>query len=280
MNNKLTVIVVLAIILIVAGVLLFNSRDNTQNNSGNETAEELAGSITVAGSTSVQPLSDELAKVFMEKNPQAKVFVQGGGSGAGIKAAANGTADIGASSRELKDSEKGIYETTICKDGIAVVIHKSNPVENLSIQEVQDIFAGKTTNWKQVGGGDKKIVVVNREAGSGTRGAFEEIVMGKTTVTTDGLVQASTGAVKSTVAITEEAIGYISLSALEDNVKDVMVDGVAISKDNVLNNSYKISRPFIYLTKEAPNGLVKSYIDFVLSSEGQEIVAKDLIPVK
>ena len=243
-------------------------------------ATELTGTITVAGSTSVQPLSDELAKVFMAKNPKVKVFVQGGGSSAGTKAAMNGTADIGAASRELKSSEKGLFETVIAKDGISVVVNPKNEVKELSLEQIKAIFAGKIINWKEVGGQNMKIVVVNREAGSGTRGAFEEIIMGKDAVTNDCLIQASTGAVKSTVSITKEAIGYISLGALDKTVKPLIVEGYEASEKNILDNKYKIARPFIYVTKSAPTGIVKAYIDFILSNEGQKIVAKDFIPVK
>lgn len=244
-------------------------------------AEDLSGSITIAGSTSVQPLSDELAKAFIAKHPNVKIFVQGGGSGAGIKAAMNGTADIGASSRELKDSEQGLNEITIAKDGIAVVVNPKNKIKDLSMEQIKSIFAGKTTDWKAIDGKKGKIIIVNREAGSGTRGAFEEIVMDKENpLTNDCLVQASTGAVKSTIAITKEAIGYISLGALDSSVKSITVNGIAVTEPNIINKSYKISRPFLYLTKSQPTGVVKAYIDFVLSPEGQKIVAKEFIAVK
>lgn len=247
----------------------------------NTQAEELSGTITIAGSTSVQPISDELAKAFMAKNPKVKIFVQGGGSGAGIKAAMNGTADIGASSRELKTSEKGLNEITIAKDGITIIVNTKNNVKNLSMDQVKAIFAGKIKDWKDVGGRKGRIIVVNREAGSGTRGAFEEIVMDKENpLTNDCLVQASTGAVKSTVTITREAIGYVSLAALDNDVKPLSVDGVVGSEANIINKSYKIARPFLYLTKTEPTGVVKAYFDFVLSPEGQSIVAKDLIAVR
>lgn len=245
-------------------------------------AEELSGTINIAGSTSVQPLSDELAKAFMAKYPKVKVFVQGGGSGAGIKAAMTGTADIGSSSRELESGEKGLNEFPIAMDGIAVIVHPSNKkVKDLTMDELKGIFGGKITNWKKLGGANAKIVIVNREAGSGTRGAFEEMVMGKNSpLSNDCLVQASTGAVKSTVAITPEAIGYISMGYIDNTVKAIKVDGFTANEDNVKAKNYKIARPFLYLTKSKPTGLVKAYLDFVLGPEGQKIVAKEYLPVK
>jgi phosphate transport system substrate-binding protein len=241
----------------------------------------LSGTVNIVGSTSVQPLAEELAQAFTKKNPNVKVFVQGGGSGAGIKAAMTDTADIGTSSRELTPAETGIHETIIAQDGIAMVISKSNPVSNLTFEQLQKIYTSEYTNWKQVGGPDLPIVVVNREAGSGTRGAFEEIVLGKLTNTSKCLVQASTGAVQQTVAVTKEAIGYISLGAFDANaVKKVNIEGVEATEANILAKKYKLQRPFLMLTKSAPAGLTKSFLDWVLSAEGQKIVAKEYIAVK
>ena len=245
-------------------------------------AAPLKGSIQIVGSTSVQPLAEELAQAFMAKNKNVKIFVQGGGSGAGIKAAMTGTADIGNSSRELTASETGIFETVIAKDGIAIVVNKANPVTNLTMEQLQKIYSGAITNWKEVGGTDMNIQVVNREAGSGTRGAFEEIVLhpAKIQNTSNCLVQASTGAVQQTVAITKEAIGYISLGALDKSaVKAATIDGVECNEKNILVKIYKIQRPFLMLTKTAPTGVVKAFLDWVTGPEGQKIVAKEYITV-
>jgi phosphate transport system substrate-binding protein len=243
-------------------------------------AESLTGQIIVAGSTSVQPLSEELAQAFMAKHPGARVIIQGGGSSAGIAAATSGAAQIGASSRELKPTETGLTEFTIARDGIAIITHPSNGVNNLTTAQVQKIFAGEITNWKEVGGKDARILAVTRESGSGTRGAFEEIVMGKTAISSNAIVQGSTGAVMATVAQAKDAISYASMGVLDKTVKTVRIDGVAATEENVVKKLYKISRPFLYLTKGEPSGLTKAYIDFVLSSEGQKIVARDYIPVK
>jgi phosphate transport system substrate-binding protein len=245
-------------------------------------AAPLKGSIQIVGSTSVQPLAEELAQAFMAKNKDVKIFVQGGGSGAGIKAAMTGTADIGSSSRELEPTETGVVETVIAKDGIAVILNKANAVTNLTLEQLQKIYSGAVTNWKEVGGTDMKIQVVNREAGSGTRGAFEELVLNpaKLENTSNCLVQASTGAVQQTVAITKEAIGYISLGSLDKSaVKAVTLNGIECTEKNILAKTYKLQRPFLLLTKTAPTGVVKAFLDWVVGPEGQKIVGKEYITI-
>jgi phosphate transport system substrate-binding protein len=243
-------------------------------------AADLTGQIIVAGSTSVQPLSEELAQEYMSKHPGVRINVQGGGSGAGITAAKTGAAQIGASSRELKpEEETDLKVFEIAKDGIAIVVHPSNKLSNLTTEQVRKIFSGEITNWKDVGGKNAKIMLVIREAGSGTRGAFEELVMGKTPVLASAIVQGSTGAVMASVAQAKEAIGYMSMGAVDKTVKAVKVDGAAATEENVVKKLYKIQRPFLYLTKGEPTGLTKAFIDYVLGKEGQKLVARDYIPV-
>jgi phosphate transport system substrate-binding protein len=254
-------------------------------------AEALSGTVVIAGSTSVQPLSEELAAAFMAANPGVKIEIQGGGSGVGIKAAQEKIADFGSSSRELKDEEKATIanEYIIAKDGVAVILDPTNTVSDLTLDQVKQIFTGKITNWNEVGGADAPIVVVSREEGSGTRGAFVEITKvsekdaagtAVDNTTKDALVQPSTGAVKQTVASTPNTIGYVSIGALDDTIKAIKVEGVDATEENVLAGDYKISRPFLYLSNTELTPAAQAFLDFILSAEGQAIVAADFIPVQ
>jgi|SRR5665648_428875 len=248
-------------------------------NSGTETG----GSVVTAGSTSVQPLSEELAAVFMDANPDYTVDVQGGGSGQGIKSIQEGIADIGALSRNLKDEEDGSVskEITIALDGIAVIVNKDSAVKDLSLEQIRQIYTGEITNWKEVGGTDAPITVVSREEGSGTRGAFAEITKvlvkddaGKETDMTvaSALIQPSTGSVKTTVSSTPNTIGYVSLGSLDETVKAVSIEGVEPTVEMVIAGTYKISRPFIYVVGDKVSETAQKYLDFVLSEEGQAVV--------
>lgn len=240
-------------------------------------ADTLSGTITIAGSTSVQPFSEVLAEEFMKKYPEVQVNVQGGGSSQGVQAAISGAADIGSASRDLKDKEKeeNLVETKLAIDGVAIVVHTSNKVNDLKIEDVKNIYIGNISNWKDLGGEDAKITVVCREDGSGTRGAFEDIVMDKEEITNKVIIQNSNGAIRTTVAGDKNAIGFISLAIVNDEVKALDIEGVEASVENIKSGSYKISRPFLYLTKTQPKGIVKAYLDFVLSDEGQAIVSEE-----
>ncbi len=248
------------------------------------TPTPLSGSISVAGSTTVQPLAEELAKAFIALNPGVKIDVQGGGSSVGIKSAGQGTVDIGTASREIKDSERAEFPDlkifTIALDGIAVVVHPQVGVDDLTVEQVRDIFGGKITNWKEVGGPDKPIVVVSREEGAGTRGAFEEMVMGGVPIAATAILQTSSGAVRTTVATTPDSIGYISFGYLDVSVKVLKINGVEATTANVLNKSYPIVRPLNMLTKGDPQGVVKAWLDWILGPQGQEVVSKNYIPVR
>ncbi len=240
-------------------------------------ADKLSGTITIAGSTSVQPFSEVLAEEFMKKHPQVQVNVQGGGSSQGVQAAISGAADIGSASRDLKDEEKAknLLETKLALDGVAIVAHPSNKLNELTMEDVKNIYIGNISNWKDIGGEDAKITVVCREDGSGTRGAFEDIVMNKEEISDKVIIQNSNGAVRTTVAGDKNAIGFISLAIVNDEVKALDIEGVAASVENIKSGSYKISRPFLYLTKTQTEGIVKAYLDFVLSDEGQAIVSEE-----
>jgi phosphate transport system substrate-binding protein len=254
-------------------------------------SEALAGKVVIAGSTSVQPLSEELANAFMAINPGVTVEVQGGGSGVGIKAAQDKIADFGASSRELNTEEQAaiVNQYLIAKDGVAIVLDPANTVSDLTLDQIKMIFTGKITNWKEVGGADAKIVVVSREAGSGTRGAFIEITKVSEkdasgtaidNTTQDAIIQPSTGAVKQTVGGTPNSIGYMSIGAIDNTIKAIKVEGVDATEANVVTGDYGISRPFIYLSNTELTDVAQAYLDFVLSAEGQAIVAEDFIPVQ
>ena len=249
---------------------------------------DLSGQIQLAGSTTVQPLAEVLAEEFMSYNPDLMIEVQGGGSSVGVTSAGEGTVDIGNASRNIKDSE---FETfpelqvfTIAYDGIAIVTNPDLELPSLSIDQVKAIFAGEITNYSEVGGPDAEIIVVSREEGSGTRAAFEELVMAagdsEAVIAENALLQQSNGQVRTTVSTTPDAIGYLSFGFLDESVNTVAIDDVDPSVDNVKNGSYSIFRPLNMLTNGAPNELAQAFLDFILSNMGQEIVAEDYITVK
>jgi len=239
-----------------------------------------ANTINIAGSTSVQPLSEELANAFMSQNSKVAVNVAGGGSSAGIKAAQEGTAEIGASSRSLKSEEKrGLKQITIAIDGIALVVNPANQVQNLTLDQIRRIYTGEITNWREVGGADGPIDFFTREEGSGTRGAFEDLVMKGDQISSRAGVLNATGALRTVVAGDPHALAYISLGNVDQSVQVVAVDGVRPESETIRDGTYKLARPFVYLTKGNPRGLAIQFIEFVLSQEGQEIVGQGFIPV-
>jgi phosphate transport system substrate-binding protein len=274
-------VVILAATLLVIGLLAGCSKAEEKSHSGE--AGTLQGTVKVAGSSSVQPLAEELAEAFMDKNPDVNISVQGGGSSAGIESAKTGTAQIGMSSRELKDEEKGygLTETIIAKDGIAVVVHNNNSIGNLTKGQIKRIFTGEIKDYGEIGGQNSAVTIVVREEGSGTRGAFEELVIGKgAKLAANAIVQNSSGAVKTAVARDPNAIGFISAGSVGEGVKAVKVDGVALSEATVIDRSYKTSRSFLFLTKGTQDPAVQAFIDFILSDEGQKIVSEKFIRVK
>lgn len=275
----------IAATVLVASLGMAGCGSSGSGSEGDSSAS--TGSVVIAGSTSVQPLSEAMAEVYMESNPDATVEVQGGGSGQGIKSIEEKIADIGSLSREVKEEEKASVaeEYVIAKDGVAVVVNSGVGVDDLTLEQIKGIYTGEITNWKDVGGDDKAITVVSREEGSGTRGAFTEITgVAEDDVdntTKDALVQPSTGAVKETIAKTPDSIGYVSLGALDDTVKTVKVEGTEATVDNVLSGDYKIQRPFVYVVNSEMSDAAKAFIDFALSDEGQKIVEENgFIPVK
>lgn len=250
-----------------------------------ETTADLSGSISMVGSTSMEKLANALSEAFMEEHPDVTVTAEFVGSGAGIEAVTNGTTDIGNSSRSLKDEEKaaGVVENVVAIDGIAVCVDPANEVADLTKEQLTNIYNGTITNWKEVGGVDEPIIVIGREAGSGTRGAFEELVDLKDACKYANELD-STGAVIAKVASTPGAIGYASLDALDDSVKALSLEGVEATAENIKAGNYFLSRPFVMATKgeiSEQNDLVQAWFDFVLGDEGQQIASEvGLITVK
>lgn len=239
-------------------------------------AAKLSGMVTLAGSTSMQKLCEAMIESFEEAYPDITVTAEYTGSGAGLEALAGGKTDIGNASRSLKDGEKqsGAVENIVAIDGIAVITHKDSVVSDLTAQQLTDIYTGKITNWKDLGGADEAIVVLGREAGSGTRGAFEELLKIE-----DQCAYAqeldSTGGVLAKVAATPGSIGYVSLDVVDDTVKALSLDGVAPTEENIVAGSYKLSRPFVMATLgtiEEQNDLVKTWFNYVQSDEGQAVI--------
>ena len=250
-----------------------------------EATADLSGSISMVGSTSMEKLANALSEAFMEEYPDVTVTAEFVGSGAGVEAVTNGTADIGNSSRSLKDEEKaaGVVENVVAIDGIAVCVDSANEVADLTKEQLTNIYNGTVTNWKEVGGADEPIIVIGREAGSGTRGAFEELVDLKDACKYANELD-STGAVIAKVASTPGAIGYASLDALDDSVKALSLEGVEATAENIKAGNYFLSRPFVMATKgeiSEQNDLVQAWFDFVLGDEGQQVASEvGLITVK
>ena len=239
-------------------------------------ASDLKGSISLAGSTSMQKLCEAMSESFMEKYPDINVTAEYTGSGAGIESLESGSVDIGNSSRNLKDSEleSGAVENVVAIDGIAVIVDKENTVTDLSSEDLAKIYKGEVTNWKDLGGKDESIVVIGRENGSGTRTAFEELLKLE-----DACKYAqeldSTGGVLAKVASTPGAIGYVSLDVVDDTVQAVKLDGADASEESILAGKYLLSRPFVMATMgeiSEQNDLVKTWFDYIGSEEGQAVI--------
>jgi phosphate transport system substrate-binding protein len=232
--------------------------------------------ICVAGSTSVQPFAEKLAEDFMRQHPQIRIDVQGGGSSAGIYAAQQGAADLGASSRELTAQEKELTEIPIAYDGIAIIVNKQNSLDNLTLNQIRQIFQGEITDWSQFNLKPHPIHIITREEGSGTRNAFEELVMGKhAEITPIALVQDSNGSVREIVADDPYAIGYISMGLVDQRVKPVSVDGVAPTRENVKSRAYKLVRRFLLVTRALKPGSCQDFVNFILSAKGQSMLESE-----
>ena len=244
--------------------------------------EELSGTLSMNGSTSMEKVIKAVNGAFMEKNKGVTVNLNLTGSGTGIQEASEGKCDIGNSSRKLKDEEAEKLDATVVGlDGIALVVNPVNKLEDISLQDLAKVYSGEITNWKELGGDDKAIVVIGREDGSGTRDGFESIVMGDKEPKYAQELE-STGSVINAVPTTEGAIGYASLANVDETVKALKIGGVEATEENVKSGAYEVQRPFICATlKGSDNKLAKAYLDFILSEEGQALVlAQGAVPVK
>lgn len=250
------------------------AEDTQEENTKADT--DLSGSISMAGSTSMEKLANAVAESFMEKYPNVTVSAEFTGSGAGIESVTAGSVDIGNSSRNLKEEEKaaGAVENIVAIDGIAVVVDPANTVTDLTKEQLISIYTGETTNWSELGGADEPIVVVGREAGSGTRGAFEEILEIEDACAYANELD-STGAVMAKVASTPGAIGYVSLDVVDDSVIAVMLEGVEATAENIKAGAYFLSRPFVMATMgeiSEQSEAVQALFDYLASEEGKEII--------
>ena len=244
--------------------------------------EELSGTLSMNGSTSMEKVIKAVNGAFMDKNKGVTVNLNLTGSGTGIQEASEGKCDIGNSSRKLKDDEATKLDATVIGlDGIALVVNPTNKLEDITIEDLAKVYSGEITNWKDLGGDDKAIVVIGREDGSGTRDGFESIVMGDKQPQYAQELE-STGSVINAVATTDGAIGYASLANVDETVKALKIGGVEATEENVKSGKYEVQRPFICATlKGSDNKLVKAYLDFILSEEGQALVlAQGAVPVK
>ena len=280
--------------LAVSGVLLMSlaacgqttggsasKSDSTSSGSSSQSAK-LTGTVNTDGSTSMEKVMGALIEVFTEQNGGVTVNYSGTGSSAGITAAKGGTADIGLASRDLKTSETGVKSITVAKDGIAIVVNPNNPVANLSVEQISKLATGEMKNWSEVGGSDGQVVFIGREAGSGTRDGFESI-----TGTADKCKYTneltSTGEVIANVASNPNAIGYVSLSAVDKTVKAVTVDNVAPSEEAVLDGTYKIQRNFNFIVSESKtlSAAAQAFVDFASSADASKLIAgAGAVPVK
>ena len=273
-------------LLISLAFIISSCGNNSSENSSIEKTER--NSIVLKGSDTVLPLAQKEAEEFMKKDSTASISVTGGGSGVGFTALIDGTTDIAMASREIKLDEKTkleinsvkVEEVLIAKDALAVIVNPTNKISKLTKEQLKDIFTGKITNWKQVGGDNEKIVVYARETSSGTYEFFKGHVMDKINYDKSVLNLPATGAIVQSVSQTKGAIGYIGLAYLNSDVKDVAVsydDGktyVNASTENAINGTYPITRPLFFYFDESLDKKVRSFVDYILSKEGQSIVSE------
>jgi phosphate transport system substrate-binding protein len=285
-QNQLISYAVVALIIgaavgyLAAGPITYNQKIQDLKNQLAEGGEaELTGSLSIAGSTTVLPIAQECANLFMEQNLQVDISVAGGGSGAGVKSAGSGEVDIGEASRNIKASELLSYPDlvafSVAKDSVAVIINPDNPLSgslDLTLEQVSEIFGGETTNWSELGGPDHEIEVYTREEGSGTREVFVDYAMGGKEFAANAGVKPSNGEMRAAVASNQYAVAYVSFGYIDDAVSAAKINGVEALVENVNNGQYPITRILWMFTKGMPDPLEAAFIEYVQSPEGQAVV--------
>ncbi len=265
-------------IIALTGIILLGGCGETPAMDGtNNEVEEVE--ISVVGSTTVQPLAELLSEAHEAINPNILVTISGGGSSVGVKSASEQSADIGMASREIKDSEiqecPEIVIHTIAHDGIAIVVYPETDIDGMTMEQARGIFAGEITDWSEVGGTAGVITVAAREEGSGTRSAFEDLVMDESLITETAILQPSNGAIRTTVATTPGSIAFISFGYLDDSTKPIAIDGALPTAENVNAGSYPVVRPLNMITYGEPTGAVAEWLEFIVGEDGQAIVAAE-----
>lgn len=288
-NKALAVLLTIALVGVLGGC---GKSNNASGNTSDPTATDtpattdeastgdLSGTVTITGSTSVEKILNAMIDEFTALNPDVTINYTGTGSSAGITDTISGANDIGASSRNLKDEEKSadIKEVTFAYDAIAVAVNPANPVADISTEDLAKIFSGQVTNWSQVGGNDADIVIISREGASGTRSAFEELIKLEDAggLAENATVVEGNGNAQMGVAGNENAIGYVSFSEIDDTVKPLTVNGVEVTPENAKAGSYVLSRPFLFVYKDATaSAAAKAFADFAVSADGQTFVEKN-----
>lgn len=236
--------------------------------------------LTLAGSTSVQPFAEKWADAYHAAHSATPIHVQGGGSTAGVQAALSGAAQIGMSSRSLTSAESSrINGVVVARDGIAIIVHPTLPVSDLALEQVRTIYSGGIQNWRSLAGPDSPITVITREEGSGTRGAFEELVMDGRRIAASALVQDSTGTVRQMVASDPAAVGYVSIGLVDASVKALRLSGVEATEANIDAKTYPLVRPFLFLVPFEPAAAAQDFIDWIVGPEGRELTRREgLLP--